>query len=100
MARIILGLAVIASFNIIAIQLFMAGHIGPLADVLPYQQALLVSASGIIVMDFVLLYMLLTFGPRRGARSGFDALFKKYYDGTNFDEAFSRATAEWRKRNG
>jgi len=96
MQRIIMALVIIGSFNIIAIQLFMTGNIGPLRDVLPYQQALMISALFTVIVDIVLVYMMMTMGSGQG--KGFDAIFKKYYDGHNFDEAFQKATKEFKKR--
>lgn len=99
MVRILLALCVIASFNIIAIQLFMAGHAGPLASYFPFQQALLITAFFIILADIMIIYTMLTIGKARAVtRDDFDRLFRKYYNGKNFEEAFERAGREWKRR--
>lgn len=96
MQRIIMALVILGSFNIIAIQLFMTGNIGPLQDVLPYQQTLMVSAFFMVVVDIFLIYTMMTLPSGQG--KGFDAIFKKHYDGHNFDEAFQKATKEFKNR--
>lgn len=96
MQRVIIALIVIGSFNVIAIQLFMTGHVGPLTNILPFQQALMVSALFMVIVDIVLIYLMMTTGGSKG--KDFDALFKKYYNGHNFEEAFQRAGREYRNR--
>jgi len=99
MIRIILALCVIASFNIIAIQLFMVGNVGPLVRYFPFQQALLITSFFIILADIIIIYTMLTLGKNRAAtRDDFDRLFRKYYNGKNFKEAFERAGQEWKRR--
>lgn len=95
MQRIIMALVVLGSFNVIAIQLFMAGNVGPLKSVLPYQQALLISAFFIVVTDIAVVYMMMTF--KTGGKD-FDSLFKKHYNGHNYEEAFKKAGEEYKKR--
>ena len=99
MVRILLALCVIASFNIIAIQLFMAGNFGPLAAHFPFQQALLITSFFIILADIMIIYTMLTLGKQRAVtREDFDRLFRKYYNGKNFEEAFERAGREWKRK--
>jgi hypothetical protein len=94
-----LALCVIGSFNVIAIQLFMAGHIGPLANILPYQQALIVTAFFTVIVDIVLVYLMMTMGGiSTSPKNEFDHLFKKYYNGKNYEEAFEKAKKEWKAR--
>ena len=99
MVRILLALCVIASFNIIAIQLFMAGNVGPLTNYFPFQQALLITSFFMILADIMIIYTMLTLGKDRTVtRDDFDRLFRKYYNGKNFEEAFERAGREWKRK--
>jgi hypothetical protein len=99
MKRVMLALCVIGSFNVVAIQLFMAGNIGPLANILPYQQALIVTAFFTVVVDIVLIYLMMTIGGTSSTPQGeFDQIFKRYYNGKNYEEAFEKARKEWKSR--
>lgn len=98
MPRIIVALALMASINIVTIQLFMAGNIGPLARVLPLEQATMLTALFIVVLDIILVFWLITMRlPGQTVSSDFDRLFHKYYNGANFSEAFEKARQEFRK---
>lgn len=98
MARIIVALALIASINIVAIQLFMTGNVGPLASVLSLEQATMLTAVFIVVLDIILVFWIVTMRlPGQTVGSDFDRIFHKYYNGTNFSEAFEKARQEFRK---
>ncbi len=98
LARVMLALAVMASFNVIAIQLFMTGNVGPLQNVMPYQAAMLFTCLFVIIVDLMVVYVMMTMNVGSGtARSSFDRLFRKHYNGKNFDEAFNLAAEEWKK---
>jgi hypothetical protein len=52
-----------------------------------------------ILADIMIIYVMLTLGKERAVtRDDFDRLFKKYYNGKNFEEAFERAGREWKRR--
>lgn len=97
MQRVIVALCVIMSFNVIAIQLFMAGHMGPLNDILSAQQALMVSAMGVVIIDIFLIHLMMITGTGGSRKEKFDAFFRKHFDGHNFDEAFEKAREEYKK---
>jgi len=96
--RIILALAVMASFNVLAIQLFISRNLGPITKILSLQQAMLISSFMVIIIDVVIIYFMIMFKtPSPYSSKEFDRLFKKYYNGKNSNEAFDRAKKEWLK---
>lgn len=101
MFRIIIWLCILASFNIVAIQLFMLGNSSPFLKVLPHNAAIMTSAAFTIIADIVLVYVLMVtrIGKKTGTSDQFDRLFQKHYNGNNRDEAFEKASKEWKARN-
>lgn len=99
MQRVIVALAVIASINIIALQLFMSGNVGPLAKFMPLEVATMITALFIVILDMILVFWLVTMRmPGQTPNSEFDALFRKHYNGANFNEAFEKARKEFWQR--
>ncbi len=99
MQRIILALCILGSFNIIAIQCFMAGNMPSLREFLPAQQALMVSAFFIIIIDIYMVFLMMTTGKKGDPKTEFDALYRKYYlSCRNSKEAFDRATKDFQSR--
>lgn len=98
MARVIVALAIMASINVVAIQLFISGNVGPLADFLPLQQATMITAVFIVMLDIMLVFWTITMKlPGQTSSQDFDRLFHKHYDGRNFNAAFEKARQEYKK---
>lgn len=99
MIRILFSLTIAASFNVIALLIFVSSYDAPvIADNIGYQQFIWTVVAFILFFDCLALYVLMR--PGRLPHEEFDAAFKRHYDGTNYEEAFNKAYKAWRERTG
>lgn len=95
MIRVIVVLGVLASFNCIAMLLFMSGQADPYLMIFAPQEVIWVVIGFLVLVDILLIKVFLLSGG--GVYYGdFEQVFRKYYDGKNYEEAFRRAHAEFR----
>ncbi len=93
--RVVLILCIMLSFNVIAALAAQCAR-----EHLSVEQStvMLVAIVTIVIADLVFLYLLLARLPRQerwGTAGSLEDLIQKHYDGTNWDEAFRKAYAEW-----
>lgn len=97
MKRLLLVVTILASFNCIALLLHMSGRMAMYLPMLSSQEILWVVVAFLVLVDVLILY-LLVFSTSGGYYGDFERVFRKYYDGSNYEEAFRKARREYLHR--
>ncbi len=96
MIRIAGILVILASFNVLAMMLFMSGQASPYLVMFAPQEVYWVTIGFIVLMDIFIIKSVLLSG---GARyyGDFEKVFRKHYDGSNYEQAMAKAMREFKK---
>ncbi|MEW5693244.1 MAG: hypothetical protein AB1765_08100 [Candidatus Hydrogenedentota bacterium] len=61
----------------------------------PLSKTVLYSMIAMITGNLLILYIVILRAPGSTFYKNFDDIFKKYYNGKNYDEAYKKAMKEW-----